>query len=129
MYTFRRLVFDQFLLRFILVFSYVENLLICFCGCQICKGEILRNTELLSLFSMQIRKQSYFTLSSKKTVRNDHALMMVFYSLGFESNMTNKLFWKKRIPLRYIFIICIICISLFISIIYGIYIYYVWEAV
>ena len=60
MYTFRRLVFDQFLLRFMLVFSYVENLLICFCGCQICKGEILRNIELLSLFLMQIRKQLFY---------------------------------------------------------------------
>ena len=61
----------RFLLRFIFVFAYVENLLICFCcGCQICKGEILQNTELPALFSVQIRNQLFY-LIKQKTGGND----------------------------------------------------------
>ena len=71
MYMYMHMCVCRFLLRFIFVFAYVENLLICFCcGCQVCKGEILRNIELPSLFSVQIRDQLFY-LIKQKTGRND----------------------------------------------------------
>ena len=71
MYMYMHMCVCRFLLRFIFVFANVENLLICFCcGCQICKGEILRNTELPSLFSAQIKNQLFY-LIKQKTGGND----------------------------------------------------------